>query len=191
MARTTDARERALETAERLFRAQGYAATGLSQILEESAAPKGSFYHHFPGGKAQMAEEALSAYARRGDALIAYIAAQAGGDPAVFVRMICDGFATEMERSAWTLGCMAQNFANELAPGDPVWTVRLEAVFAAWSRAIGGALRAGGIDAPRADGLAGALLAAIEGARTLARTEQSAKPFQRVAEAFVSTLSPQ
>ncbi len=189
MARTTDAREKALETAERLFRGQGYAATGLSQILEESAAPKGSFYHHFPGGKAQMAEEALATYAARGDALIAYIASRTDGDPAAFVRSLCEAFAMEMERSGWTLGCMAQNFANELAPGDGVWTPRLGLIFSAWTRAIAGALQAGGIDTTRADAIAGALLAALEGARTLARTEQSPTAFRRIADVFVSALS--
>ncbi|WP_189558100.1 helix-turn-helix domain-containing protein, partial [Mesorhizobium sp. M2D.F.Ca.ET.153.01.1.1] len=53
MPRKTDAPARAIATAERLFRIQGYTATGLTQILEESGAPKGSFYFHFPRGKAQ------------------------------------------------------------------------------------------------------------------------------------------
>jgi TetR/AcrR family transcriptional repressor of lmrAB and yxaGH operons len=55
MPRKTDARARAIATAERLFRIQGYTATGLTQIIEESGAPKGSFYFHFPRGKAQLA----------------------------------------------------------------------------------------------------------------------------------------
>ena len=62
MTRKTDARARAIETAQRLFRIQGYTATGLIQILEESGAPKGSFYFHFPRGKAQLAEEAIDHY---------------------------------------------------------------------------------------------------------------------------------
>ncbi len=37
-----------------LFRRQGYASTGLNQILQESGAPKGSLYHYFPGGKEQL-----------------------------------------------------------------------------------------------------------------------------------------
>ena len=58
----TDARARAIATAERLFRIQGYTATGLTQILEESGAPKGSFYFHFPRGKTQLAEDAIDQY---------------------------------------------------------------------------------------------------------------------------------
>jgi tetratricopeptide (TPR) repeat protein len=62
MPRKTDARDRAIATAERLFRIQGYTATGLNQIIEESGSPKGSFYFHFPRGKAQLAEEAIDHY---------------------------------------------------------------------------------------------------------------------------------
>lgn len=46
-----DTRERLLVAAQRLFRKRGYHATGLSDILEAAHAPKGSLYHHFPGGK--------------------------------------------------------------------------------------------------------------------------------------------
>ena len=46
-----DTRERLLAAAQRLFRQRGYHATGLSDILDAALAPKGSLYHHFPGGK--------------------------------------------------------------------------------------------------------------------------------------------
>jgi hypothetical protein len=32
-----------------LFRRQGYSATALNDIVDESSAPKGSFYHYFLG----------------------------------------------------------------------------------------------------------------------------------------------
>ncbi len=50
-AHAPDTRERILTVAHRLFRKRGYHATGLNDILEAANAPKGSLYHHFPGGK--------------------------------------------------------------------------------------------------------------------------------------------
>src|SRR5580700_6426925 len=53
------ARERMLSTTMRLIRDQGVEATGVLQVLDEARAPRGSMYHHFPGGKAQLISEAL------------------------------------------------------------------------------------------------------------------------------------
>ena len=44
-----------METAATLFRRQGYAATGLNQILDEASVKAGSLYHHFPQGKQELA----------------------------------------------------------------------------------------------------------------------------------------
>ena len=49
-----DTRSRILQAAQRLFRKRGYHATGLNDILELAQAPKGSMYHHFPGGKEEI-----------------------------------------------------------------------------------------------------------------------------------------
>jgi len=49
-----DTRTRILTAAQRLFRKRGYHATGLNDILELAQAPKGSMYHHFPGGKEEI-----------------------------------------------------------------------------------------------------------------------------------------
>jgi TetR/AcrR family transcriptional regulator, lmrAB and yxaGH operons repressor len=46
-----DTRARILKAALRLFRQHGYHGVGIAQILLMAKAPKGSAYHHFPGGK--------------------------------------------------------------------------------------------------------------------------------------------
>ncbi len=43
-----DVRQRLVETAGRLFYAQGYQATGVNQIIDEADVCKASFYNHFP-----------------------------------------------------------------------------------------------------------------------------------------------
>src|SRR5262245_17893436 len=76
----TDSRERMVRSAAYLFRERGYSGTGFRDVIAHSGAPRGSIYHHFPGGKVQLAEEAVK-YA--GDFLNAGIlAATEGGDAA-------------------------------------------------------------------------------------------------------------
>jgi TetR/AcrR family transcriptional regulator, lmrAB and yxaGH operons repressor len=48
-------RERLIVTAATLFRQNGYHATGLAELLLAARVPKGSLYHHFPDGKADLA----------------------------------------------------------------------------------------------------------------------------------------
>lgn len=48
-------RDRLIQAATRLFRQRGYDGTGLTEILTEAGVPKGSLYHHFPDGKADLA----------------------------------------------------------------------------------------------------------------------------------------
>jgi TetR/AcrR family transcriptional regulator, lmrAB and yxaGH operons repressor len=175
--RTTDAREKAIATAERLFRIQGYAATGLTQIIEESGAPKGSFYFHFPGGKRELAMEVIAAYRASTTAGFRAMAGAASGDAARFVRSLARAVAREMAASDWKLGCVAQVLAQELAPADAEAADALAALFGEWTEVIAGAL---GSDGERAL----ALVAGLEGARTLARASRSAAPFEAVATAF-------
>src|SRR2546421_4843590 len=51
-------RERMIESALVLMGEHGVEATSFSQVIEHSGAPRGSIYHHFPGGKEQLIEEA-------------------------------------------------------------------------------------------------------------------------------------
>src|ERR1700759_4630174 len=55
MPRPDHSRAALIDIAATLFRRQGYAATGLNQILDESGVKPGSLYHHFPQGKQQLA----------------------------------------------------------------------------------------------------------------------------------------
>ena len=187
MEKDRESRAKAIEGAERLFRTQGYAATGLTQILEESGAPKGSFYFHFPEGKRQLARAVLDVYGARVLAGIRALAAK-HGDPAGFVRALCKAMAKEMEATHWTLGCAAQNLAIELAPGDREFADALAETFAGWTAVITEAIRTAYSSRAAAERRATAILAALEGAKMLARTTRSAAPFDAVIDMVVPEL---
>src|ERR1035438_8010782 len=55
----TNTRERIINASAELFRRQGYAGTGVKQIVAAAQAPFGSIYHHFPGGKEQIGAETI------------------------------------------------------------------------------------------------------------------------------------
>ena len=51
---------RLTRSAAHLFRRHGYHGVGLSEVLAEASAPKGSLYHHFPEGKSDLALDAAT-----------------------------------------------------------------------------------------------------------------------------------
>jgi AcrR family transcriptional regulator len=53
-----DGRALLLKGARQLLAEKGYAGMELRDVAERGEAPRGSIYHHFPGGKAQLAREA-------------------------------------------------------------------------------------------------------------------------------------
>lgn len=191
MARTSNARQDAIEAAVKLFRSQGYSATGLSQLLEESGAPKGSFYFHFPGGKEQLAQEALRAFGEQVRSRIARRAASvAPGEEAEFVRAMFEATARELEASDYTAGCVAANLSGEMASGNRPIAELASEVILGWVDAIadGVAARFPNRDAARA--YAGTVMAALSGLRTMARSQRSTASFTAVAEVLVAALPP-
>lgn len=185
MTRKTDARDRAIATAERLFRIQGYTATGLTQILEESGAPKGSFYFHFPRGKAQLAEEAIDHYIAGRLAVLRTISGNTMGDALKFVQQLFSAFAAEMVAADFQYGCLMQNLANELPAIDAELTRRVARGFVDSTEVISEHFRGCGFAPARASSTAAALVAALEGARTIARLERTPAIFEALADVSV------
>src|SRR3954454_13879984 len=68
-----------IESAAVLFRERGVQATSFNDVLAHSGAPRGSIYHHFRGGKTQLAEGATR---WAGELILAgMVAALGDGDP--------------------------------------------------------------------------------------------------------------
>jgi TetR/AcrR family transcriptional regulator, lmrAB and yxaGH operons repressor len=188
MPRSTDARAKALDTAERLFRTQGYAATGLTQIIGDSGSPKGSFYFHFPDGKDQLAREVVERYGARGRVLIKQLSAGAERDAPGFVTRLCAAFAAEMRGSDFQLGCVVQNIAGERAPADTPLADALRTALNGWIEAVETHFLMCGLEAEKSRQVALALISGLEGARTVARVQGRVDAFTSLARAICSAI---
>lgn len=174
-------RECLIAAAVGLFRRQGYAGTGLAEILARSGAPRGSLYHYFPDGKAEIAEAALRAAGEYMTGIMQGIAC-ASASPGELVSRYGAGLAAALEKSGFTDGCAVATVVLEAAPGSPKLAAAGRDAFAAWSDVVSGMLLRAGIAEPRARALADFTIAAFEGAMMLARARSSAAPILSAAE---------
>lgn len=190
MARNSNPRQDAIETAVRLFRTQGYSATGLTQLLEASGAPKGSFYFHFPGGKEQLALEALALFGDEIRARIQRRAATAQGDEAAFIRAMFLATAKELEDSDYTAGCVASNLGGELSSGNRTIAEAVNAAVQGWVNAIADGIANRFETRDAALAYAATVMATLSGMRTMARAQRSTAMFSAIAEVLIAGLPP-
>jgi TetR/AcrR family transcriptional regulator, lmrAB and yxaGH operons repressor len=187
MPRRTDSRSRMLHAAAELFRQRGYHATTFSDVVRESGAPRGSTYFHFPGGKQELAREAI---ARAGDELEELVdkAARHADDPGSLVRALAQILASRLERSGYQSGCAIATMVLELAPRDERFSADFDSVFARWRAALVGRFEPLGIAPERAAVLANLTMSALEGALVLSRAARSIQPFKTTIEALISAI---
>jgi TetR/AcrR family transcriptional regulator, lmrAB and yxaGH operons repressor len=187
VAKEGDSRQRMIEAAIALMRGSGLSGAGINEIVRESGAPRGSFYHFFPAGKQQIATEALDVYAERVQAFIEAALASRSA-PADKVRALFDAFARRAEdgafRSSCAVGAVSLDLDDEVAGLREV----LARALAAWTAQIADHFDFG--DTRRARSFAGLLLTAIEGAYVRARAEGSSRAF-REAGAWLAALARQ
>lgn len=169
-----------LETTADLLQRQGYAATGLNQIVDESGAPKGSMYFHFPGGKEQLAALALERASQVLDERLAQVLA-AAPSAARAVSAMAAHFALELESSKFTKGCPFATVALEQSAASDVLQRVCSEIYTRWHAGLEALLRRDGHRPARAESLAAFCLSAIEGALLLCRAHRSTKPLQQTA----------
>lgn len=177
-------RQAIVAAAVRLFRRQGYAATGLAQIVEASGAPKGSLYHYFPAGKAAIGAAAVTA---AGETVRATIAAlPAGEKPGDFLREYARLMAAWLRASGFRDGSPIASVVLEQAAGDDAIAAAAREVYAAWRGEMAARLRTAGLDGEAAGRIALLAITNLEGSLILARAERSEAPVLAAAEALAA-----
>jgi AcrR family transcriptional regulator len=173
MARST--RESILTAAAELMRHKGYGAVGMKDIAQAAGAPIGSLYHHFRGGKVQIAREALinagHAYALLIPSIVDQYTDLGDAVDAVFTQA-----AEDMARTGFANMCPVASVAAEVA--DTVEELRetTASVFDGWIDGGSAYFAARGLDSSQAREVTFAVISALEGAFVIARTLRSTEP---------------
>jgi AcrR family transcriptional regulator len=157
-----------------LLRERGYTGTGFREVIERTGAPRGSIYHHFPGGKAQLAGEAVEYVGGLAREVIA--APLAEGDPIAALRGFVELWRADFERSGHRAGCPIAAVAVERHDDAPELLDAAAGAFERWRSAFADSLRSAGVRGRRADRLATLVVSAVEGAIVLSRAERDSEP---------------
>jgi TetR/AcrR family transcriptional repressor of lmrAB and yxaGH operons len=176
-----------VDTTLRILRSQGVRATGINQIVRESRSPRGSIYHHFPGGKEQLVLEALRV---AGEAVAGKIrgALDAHADVAAALRAYIDGYAEDIRASDYRRGCPVANVAMDAAATSPAIRHACDEIFAGWAAPIARRLEREGRRPKDAAALAEFVISTLEGALILCRARRSTEPLAGVAARLETLL---
>jgi len=175
-----------LDSAARLFREHGYSGTGFRDVVAHSHAPRGSIYHHFPGGKAQLGAEAIAASGEFINGLISR-----GVDSDDFVagfERFWRWWIKFIEADEYRAGCPVVAVAVESHPEAPELAAAAATTFSQWEHTVAQSLRNAGVDEEEALAIASLILAALEGATVMARATGGREPLVRVGQQLASLL---
>jgi AcrR family transcriptional regulator len=178
-----DVRTRMIEGAIVLLAQRGLQGTSFSEVLELTGAPRGSVYHHFPGGKDQLITEAITLATDRALAMLD----QKAGRPAVEVaEFFLDGWRTLLTKSELRAGCSL--LAVTVATDSTELREHAAKSFQRWRSGLAALLAQGGLSPADAERYAAALLAASEGAVVMTRAEQDMRPFELVTSVLIDQI---
>lgn len=176
MAKTTDTRENMILAAVRLLQERGPTASGIADIVAEAGAPRGSIYHHFPGGKDEILIEAIARAREAGLLAIAFADTKAASAES-FIERVVRIFRAAPEAASWQSGCPVAATAVEGEHQSAVVREAVAKTFEVWVDAISQGLTRKGLEAEAAQDLGYAVIAAVEGAILTSRASGNSAPY--------------
>src|SRR6516162_342400 len=188
---------RAVKTSQRIVRAmaellrvQGYAATGIQQLARAAGAPTGSIYHHFRGGKREVAAAALRESGAAYIQLLPLLLDQHADLPTAIDAAFAAA-ADDIANTGWANMCPVVTVAGEIADTEPELRQVAAEVIASWIDEGSRYLAGRGLSETDARAAMYTLLAALEGGFMLARAQRTAEPLLaagRAVSAYIATL---
>ena len=180
-------KEKIAAVSSELLSRRGYNGMGLKAVSEAAGLPFGSIYHHFPGGKEEIAAAAI----RRVGSVIGELLASlfASETPEVAVRAMFDFMVGRLRDSDWTAGCSIGTPAQDGPSDSEAVRQACDDSLGTMVEAVAGGLVAHGYDRPVAETVATTIITAYEGATLLSRVQRSSEALDRTADAMAILLT--
>ncbi|TWE10094.1 TetR/AcrR family transcriptional regulator [Rudaeicoccus suwonensis] len=179
------ARERMIRSALVLFAERGVQGTSFADVIAHSGAPRGSIYHHFPGGKEALVRAVLDTMRQAGPGALAALEGREGRG---VIDGFIDGWARILTSTDYVAGCSVLGITVTTEDSE----VRAAAgdVFSAWVEQLEDLLVAGGVPSAQARPVAWTLLSAAEGAVAVCRSQRSLEPLEAVRQQLRQLVAP-
>ncbi len=177
-------RDRMIVGAAELLSRAGVSEASFGKVLAHTGAPRGSVYHHFPGGKDELLVESVRYVGGRLLIALRRTEVTRGEDVVIAFAGL---FRRLLVASSGPAGCAVAAVTVEAGGAGPPGSAAGE-VFRSWRRELELLfVRAGSADSD-AQSLAVLTLAGVEGALVLSRAEDDIAPFDAVVEALVASV---
>lgn len=167
-----------LESAVEVLRERGAAGLTIDAVLARSGAPRGSVYHHFPGGRGQLLREALEF---AGDEITAKIDQAADVGAIALLRQFVELWSGILTDSDFTAGNPVLAAAIGWSQEDQELAAVAAGIFHRWRDAAEQTYIREGFPPAQATALAHTTISALEGAAVLCRSMRSLEPLNDVA----------
>ena len=184
MRKAPNTRQRLVDAALYLFWLQGYAATGIAQILERAKANAGSFYHFFKT-KEELLLAVLELYIQSLEPVVVQPVFSQIEDPIERVFGILEFYRRNLLSTGCSYGCPIGRLALEIPEEQFRVHKRLADNFDGWTAAVEACLKDAGDRLPagtNAKTLSQFVLTVMEGGVMQARAHRAIEPFDASVE---------
>jgi AcrR family transcriptional regulator len=157
-----------------LMQRRGYVGTGVAEILSHASAPRGSLYHHFPGGKREIAIEAIRYSGRLFERDLERIAVESSSLE-IYLIALCTLSKRDLLATDFDASCPIAATALDVPHDEHGILQACATAFELWSRAVAQGLEGVGAETQRASKLGPFFVNTLLGAVMSARASRDTK----------------
>lgn len=187
MAEDNRGRQRMVAGAAEMISRRGLNATSVRDLAKHADAPLGSTYHYFPGGKYDLATEAVR---WADDLTVGFLSAELSAGPLAGLQAFLSMWRKVVLDSDFRAGCPVLAVSVEELPnehGAPRDAAAL--AFARWTTLLATAMSDAGADPAEAQRVATLVVAAVEGTVAMCRAQRSITPLDDVTTQLTRIVS--